>query len=166
MKYSHDLHVLQSFTSSLFRECSYTYNDFGPEFSDNVMEGLVAQSEEVFPVLGSELIGSEVAGSAVRSFLQEEQGTVIQDDVFTEECFSSAETLTEESPESFAADFRACTLKASNWVRRVSVLRSIDVNGGDAEKISDRENFAEGYASLSHAPRSWVHAEKGDAWVV
>ena len=36
-----------------------------------------------------------------------------------------------------------------------------DVDAGDAEKLSDRVDFTEGYSGLGHAPRAGIHAEKG-----
>src|SRR5262245_23211210 len=83
--------------------------------------------------------------------------------MLAEKTFGRAKTLRKEAPETLAAHFRSQALEAMDRPAWMFRWRFVD-QCFNAEPLTHRLDFAEGYASLDHSEWSRVHPKEHDAF--
>ena len=91
--------------------------------------------------------------------LEEQERTIVMDEMFGEESFSSPEAFLAETPQSSAADLRTVTGETGHLLAGVLFLRTSDRHL-QPHPIPDRSDFPERHAGLGHPERSRIHAQE------
>src|SRR6266487_4523477 len=101
----------------------------------------VAGGEQWCRLSGGQLVRCQVAPV----FVKERQGTVVDDEVVGEKVFGGAKAFRKQTPQPFAANFRAWAGKTFDGTLRMFAMRF--ANGRfDLHPGADGVDFAEGHA--------------------
>ena len=104
-----------------------------------------------------ELLGDDV--TPLLGVLEEQERTIVVDEVFGEEGFSRPEAFLAETPQAAAADLRTVTGKTGHLLARVLFLRTTDRHL-QPHPIPDGGDLPERYAGLGHPKGSRIHAQE------
>jgi len=118
----------------------------------------IARGEQGFTLRRRQLVRRAVAAGG----FDERERAVIDDEVLLEKIRSCLKSFGEQTPQPFAADFAARTVKPEHRPLGMFQIRLADFRR-DPEPIAHRGNLAKGHARLCHAEGARIHAEKNHA---
>ncbi|MEY3130651.1 MAG: hypothetical protein RLY12_1023, partial [Verrucomicrobiota bacterium] len=91
--------------------------------------------------------------------LEEQQRTIVMDEVIGEECLGRPETFLAESPQTATTDLRTVTGETGHLLTRVLFLRTPDRHL-EPHPVPDGGYLPERHASLGHPERTRIHAQE------
>ena len=150
--------VVEQHRSPLKCEVAHSHEPFWLKDRYRIPQVLVASCEQGVFFIRRQLVGCTVASA----LFDENQRTIVQDDMLQEKALRAAEAFGEQPPEPAPADFRAVALEARNRPARVLTPGPAD-GATDAKPIANGGDFAEGNTGLGHAEWTRVHPEKDDS---
>src|SRR4029077_12463662 len=104
-----------------------------------------------------------VRRAVASTLFDEDQRTIIQDDMFFEKALGISEARREQAPEPASADFGAVTFETGDGPPWMLAKRTAH-QASNSEPVANGGHFAEGHARLGHAERARVHAQEDDSF--
>src|SRR5581483_6044485 len=129
------------------------------ENANDLAEMIVARGKKLLALRRRKLVRSAVTSA----FFHKCERAIIHHDVLAEKFLGPPKALLEQSPQTFAADFAARTIKPKHRSLRIFFFRSVDACD-DAEPVAHRGDLAKRNPRLGHPEWSWIHSEKDDAF--
>ena len=104
-----------------------------------------------------ELLRNDV--TTLLGVLEEQERTIVMDEVFGEEGLGRSETFLAETPQAATADLRTMTGETGHLLARMLFLRTSDRHL-QPHPVPDGGDLPERYAGLGHPERTRIHAQE------
>ena len=152
-----DQQSIQSLTSPRLGITSHADHGADAEGLDDDPQELVALLVHGRHDLVRQFLRDDVA--TLLGVLEEQERTIVVDEMFGEEGFSRPEAFLAETPQTSAADLRTVTGKTGHLLARMLFLRTTDRHL-QPHPIPDGGDLPERHASLGHPEGPWIHAQE------